>query len=292
MHQPVMCREVIEFLRLAPGKTIADATVGEGGHSAEILRGILPGGRLIGIEQDGEALAAARERLKEFGESFLPINDNFRNLSGILSSLKIREIDGIVFDLGVSSFQLETPGRGFSIKHDAPLDMRMDRRTKVSAFDLVNNLTGDELARILHNYGEERWANRIARAIAERRKKAAIVTTGQLAETVSRAVRFSGRRIHPATRTFQALRIAVNRELEILPEALEEAVFYLRRGGRICVIAFHSLEDRVVKRTFRKMAVQGKLEPVLKKPLVPGREEIKINPRARSAKLRVGEKTV
>lgn len=292
LHQPVMCQEVITCLQLAPGKIIIDATVGEGGHSEEILKKILPGGRLVAIDQDADVLALARERLKEFGDSVTLRKSNFRNLGEIFSSLKIGEIDGILFDLGASAYQLETPLRGFSIKHDAPLDMRMDRSGKISAFDLVNNLTRYELSTILKNYGEERWAGRIARTIEERRKKAAIVTTGQLAELVCRTVPFSGRkRIHPATRVFQALRIAVNRELEILPEALDEAVFYLRRGGRICVISFHSLEDRIVKHQFRKMVRQGKLKLITKKPIVPRREEIVANPRSRSAKLRVGERT-
>lgn len=292
MHQPVMCQEAVSYLRLSPGKVIVDATVGEGGHGAEILKKIFPGGRLIGIDQDEEILAAAKKRLEGSEECFTLINSNFSELGSILSELKIREIDGILFDLGVSLYQLETPRRGFSIKHDAPLDMRMDLRGKVSAFDLINNLTQEELARILRVYGEERWAGRIARAIETRRKKSAIVTTGQLANLVCASVSSIGRRqrIHPATRTFQAMRIAVNRELEILPGALDEAVFYLRRGGRICVISFHSLEDRIVKHQFRKMVKQGNLRLVVKKVVVPHAEEIESNPRCRSAKLRVGEK--
>ena len=288
-HIPVMRQELIRYLDLDKGRTVLDCTLGCAGHAEALLRELGPGGKLVGIEQDRDALDAAKERLKRFNNCIL-IQANFRDIDIILAKLKIDKVDGIIFDLGVSSLQLDSAARGFSIKLDAPLDMRMDRNLRLSAFDLVNFLPQEGLSDILRKYGEERWHNRIARAILRERKKALIVGTHQLAELIKRATPARYSKIHPATRTFQALRIAVNDELEALREALNKSLDFIRSGARICVISFHSLEDRIVKLEFRNFAKQGKLRIITKKPLTPSYEEISTNPRARSAKLRVAER--
>jgi 16S rRNA (cytosine1402-N4)-methyltransferase len=289
-----MRQEVLKFLDPKPNKVIIDCTVGCGGHAQDLLESLQPSGRLIGVDQDEESLSVAKEKLKKFNGMHTLIYGNFKNLVQILNDLKIAKVDGLLFDLGLSSFQLENLKRGFSFKQDGPLDMRMDRRNRISAYDLVNNLHQEEIDQILKDYGQERWHSRIVSAIVNERKRAPISTTTQLTDIVTRAIprRFlmRYRKIHPATRTFQALRIAVNRELEALEGALEEVIPYVAQSGRICVISFHSLEDRIVKTKFRKFSKSGMLKIITKKPLTPSEEEVSINPRSRSAKLRVAER--
>jgi len=293
-HIPVMLNEVLDYLNLAAGKTIVDATIGTGGHAQAILERITPGGRLIGIDRDEESLAVCRERLRESGEAVSLAHGNFVDIDNILSDMDIKKIDGVLFDLGVSSFQLEDPDRGFSFQSDGPLDMRMDRNSYISAYDLVNNLNEEELSAILWSFGQERWHNRIAHLLIEERQRQPIATTSQLTNIVLRSIpaRYRHRhyRVHPATRTFQAVRIAVNRELEILESALNKAIEILDIGARICVISFHSLEDRTAKLTFRQASSEGKVKIITPKPLVPQPSEVESNPRSRSSKLRVAER--
>ncbi|MBI2447854.1 MAG: 16S rRNA (cytosine(1402)-N(4))-methyltransferase RsmH [Candidatus Omnitrophica bacterium] len=292
IHKPVMCAEVLQYLKPVSGDVVIDCTIGEGGHAQFLLEAIAPGGRLIGIDRDEDALLSAKENLKRFASPYTLIHDNFLNIRRIVTELGIKEVNGILFDLGVSSFQLDTPERGFSIRLDARLDMRMDQYDNVSAFDLVNKLPLFEIKRILKEYGEERWADRIANTIIKIRRKEPIGTTGQLRKIVLNAIPYKGRtgRIDPATRTFQAFRIAVNRELEALEEAVEESVHILKERGRICVISYHSLEDRIVKNQFKGFYQEGILTILTKKPVRAGDDEITRNPRARSAKLRAAEK--
>lgn len=291
LHVPVMLHEVIDYLKLAPGQVIVDATMGTGGHSLEILKKITPGGRLIGIDRDEDSLAVCRERLSEFKDVVEFVQANFLDLDKVLATLGIDNIDGIVFDLGISTYQLKDAKRGFSFNQEGPLDMRLDRSSYISAYDLVNNLNENELSQMLWNLGQERWHNRIAHLLVEERKVEPIVTTKQLAALVMRAIphryRRSYYRIHPATRTFQAIRIAVNRELEILESAIKKAVAVLNKQARICVISFHSLEDRVIKHTFRALNAQGVIDIITAKPLTPSLGEIDRNPSSRSSKLRV-----
>lgn len=285
---------MIENLRCGPHAIYVDCTLGEGGHAEAILEATAPDGRLIGIDRDDEAIQRAGERLKRYGDRVRLFHESLNNLGMILESQQIRCVDGILMDLGVSTLQLMDPKRGFSFQKDGPLDMRMDRRSEVTAAELVNSLPEDRLARLLWEYGEERWSRRIARAVVGERRKRPITTTLELADVVRRAVPPAARhgRLHPATRTFQALRIAVNQELEHLARALAAAVDRLNPAGRLCVIAFHSLEDRVVKRTFRASALSdpARVRVVTKKPIVPSPREIESNPRSRSAKLRVVER--
>jgi 16S rRNA (cytosine1402-N4)-methyltransferase len=307
VHRPVMLQEVLEGLGPRSGGTYVDCTLGGAGHSKAILEQTSPNGRLVGLDQDPEALAAAKERLAPFGDRVVLARANFAELDEVLNRLRIKEIDGILFDLGVSSYQLDNPARGFSYQHDAALDMRMDPEQETTAAELVNNLPVAELAKIIKDYGEERWASRIAAFIGEERKSRRIETTGQLVEVIKKAVPAGARREgpHPAKRTFQALRIAVNRELEILQDAVRSAVSFLRPGGRICVITFHSLEDRIVKDLFRQLSSPctcprefpvcvcgGKkvVRIITTKPVIAGAVELEENPRARSAKLRIAEK--
>ncbi len=289
-HIPVMLDELIRYLKLDKGGVVLDCTVGSGGHAEAILKEIGPQGRLIGADVDRDALDIAKDRLKRFSNCIL-IQANFRNIDETLPTLKINKLDGMIFDLGLSSMQLDSVTRGFSIKVDTPLDMRMDKDLKLSAFDLVNFFPEMSLSDILKKYGEERWHNRIARAIVRERKKSAIVSTWQLADLIKRVTPYRYSRIHPATRTFQALRIAVNDELEALREGLNKSIDHTRPGARICVISFHSLEDRIVKNHFRKFAKENKVKIITKRPITPTQEEISANPRARSAKLRVAERT-
>ncbi len=293
-HTPVMAGEVIDYLDLSPGKTIVDATLGTAGHAQAILERILPGGRLFGVDRDAASLAVASRRLSEFGSACELIHGNFVDIDKLLDKFKIRQVDGVLFDLGISSFQLQDAGRGFSFQKEGPLDMRMDKNSYISAYDLVNNLNEEELSMLLWNFGEERWHNRIARLLIRERAREPIATTTQLADIVSRSIpsRYRHRfyRIHPATRTFQAVRIAVNRELEILEAALNKAIALLGRGGRICVISFHSLEDRVIKFTFRKAQADGRLKILTAKPLTPLSLEVEANPASRSSKLRAAER--
>ncbi len=291
-HIPVMYSEVLSYLRLLPGKVIVDCTLGEGGHSEGILRKITPGGYLIGIDQDDDALSATRLRLSPFEGAFSLIRDNFKNITDVLANLEINAMDGVVFDLGVSNLQLLTPERGFSFQFDGPLNMRMDKHAQITAFDLVNNLSEEEIANIIFTFGQERFSRRIASRIVAARARHVIATTQQLADIVvnSLPVRERYKKIHPATRTFMALRIAVNRELEVLQSGLTQAIELLKPGGIICVIAFHSLEDRIVKQEFKAQAKKGCLKIITKKPLIPTDEEIENNRKSRSAKLRVAEK--
>ncbi len=292
-HIPVMLKEVMDYLRPAPGQTFVDATLGTAGHAEKILEKIMPEGRLLGIDRDTESIEIARERLARFGACAELVHGNFMDIDAILGERGITKVDGILFDLGISSFQLSNPERGFSFQKEGPLDMRLDRESYISAYDLVNNLNEEEISNMLWTFGEERWHNRIARYLVAERQKHPILTTSQLSEIVTRAVpgKYRHYRIHPATRTFQAVRIAVNRELETLKTAVEKAAAFLKPGGRICVISFHSLEDRIIKFSFREFAAGGTFKIVTPKPLTPTYDETKTNPSSRSSKLRVGERT-
>jgi len=293
-HVPVMLQEVLDFLKLAPGQVIVDATLGTGGHSLEILKRITPGGRLVGIDRDENSLAICRQRLAAFKDNTEFVHANFADLDQVLGKLGIKEVDGIVFDLGISSYQLQDAQRGFSFQEEGPLDMRLDKSSYISAYDLVNNLNENEISQLLWNFGQERWHNRIAHLLVQERRNEPISTTKQLANLVMRAIphryRRSYYRIHPATRTFQAVRIAVNRELEILESTVKKAVDLLRKQARICVISFHSLEDRAIKHTFRALKAEGLIEIVTSKPLTPNPGEIEANPSSRSSKFRVAER--
>ena len=305
-HMPVMKNEVIDLLQCKPGGFYVDGTIGLGGHSEGILERILPGGRLLGIDRDTESLQKARARLKRFSGSCQLVHDNFKNLPLILNNLAFKPVEGILLDLGVSSYQLLSPERGFSFQSDVLLDMRMDRTQQWTAADLVNNMPEKELADVIYRYGEERLSRRIAAAIVQERQKTPITRSLQLAEIIRRIIKGGSRQgIHPATRTFQALRIAVNEELEGLEKFFSEAIGFLNSGGRIVSISFHSLEDRIVKRAFRRLAGQCVCESppdlcicprehlanlLTPRPITPSPEELSANPRARSARLRALEK--
>jgi 16S rRNA (cytosine1402-N4)-methyltransferase len=288
-HIPVLVEEVMTFLRCEAGRTYVDATLGGGGHASEILKRTAPDGVLIGMEWDEDALFEATRTLKPFGDRVRIFRENFIQLPDLM---KDESVDGILLDLGLSSIQLEKEGRGFSFRGDSPLDMRMDQRLDQTAADLVNRLSLEELEYIISHYGEERWAKRIARAIIQEREREPIRTTEALRRVVYRAIpkRFHSRRIDPATRTFQALRIKVNEELENLKKILDAGWKILKRGGRICIISFHSLEDRMVKETFRRLEKESEMRILTKKPVTPSEEEQKRNPRSRSAKLRCAER--
>jgi 16S rRNA (cytosine1402-N4)-methyltransferase len=294
LHIPVMLTEVLDYLKLAPGQIIVDATLGTGGHALEILKKITPGGRLIGIDRDEDSLLICRQRLSQFQGSCEVVHANFIDLDQVLEKLGIEKIDGIIFDLGISSYQLKDAERGFSFQEEGPLDMRLDKTSYISAYDLVNNLNENEISHLLWTFGQERWHNRIAHLLIEERRNEPIATTKQLANLVMRAIphryRKSYYRIHPATRTFQAVRIAVNRELEILESAIRKAVAILRKQARICVISFHSLEDRAIKHTFRALKADGVIDIITVKPLTPAASEVEANPSSRSSKFRVAER--
>jgi len=291
-HNPVLTREVISFLNPAPGQIIVDATIGGAGHSAEILQRIIPGGMLIGIDRDEETLRLASERLKPFEGSFKLVNKNFKYLKEVLKDIGVEKVNGIIFDLGISSIQMEAWQRGFSIKNDGPLDMRMDRNQALTAKDLVNRLSEMELSDTIRELGEERFHRRIAKRIVEERKKKEISTTAELTNVILRSIPYSRNKykIHPATRTFQALRIRVNDELGAISQALRESPDVLQRGARVCVISFHSLEDRIVKNRFKEFKANGVFNVLTKKPLTADENELACNPRSRSAKLRAGER--
>lgn len=306
-HVSVLLHEAVEGLRINPDGTYVDCTVGGGGHSEAILRRLSERGRLIGLDQDQHALEAAGKRLGRLGKQVKLVHANFRHLERVLGELGVQEVDGLLFDLGISSPQVDEGERGFSYHQEAPLDMRMDRTQEVTASQLVNQLGEKELADILFRYGEERFARQIARKIVQARREEPIVTTTQLAEIIKSAIPAAARRSgpHPARRSFQALRIAVNDELGALQDGLEQAVRVLKSGGRIAVITFHSLEDRLCKQYFSSLAKgchcppelpvcvcgnQPLLRVVTKKPILPSEEELTENPRARSAKLRLAEK--
>lgn len=292
LHRPVMLKEVLEYLKLTPGMIVVDATVGCGGHALEILERITPAGKLIGIDRDSESLEIARANLKGFGDAVNLVYGDFRHLDKILASQNIDRVEAILFDLGLSMTQLSNPQRGFSFQQEGPLDMRMDRNSFICAYDLINNLNEEEISSLLWSFGQERFHNRIAHQLVRERQKSPISSTSQVANIVIKAMPHHYRfgRIHPATRTFQAIRIAVNRELEALDEGLKKAIDLLKPGGCIVVISFHSLEDRVVKINFRQSSFEGRLKIITPKPIRPSIEEIGLNPSSRSAKLRAGQK--
>ena len=304
-HKSVLLEESIDGLNIKSDGIYVDATLGGGGHTYEILKRVKTG-KVIGIDQDDYAIERASEKLKEFN-NFIPVKSNFHKISEILKNLNIEEIDGIIFDLGVSSFQLDIPERGFSYNHDMPLDMRMDKNQTTTARHIVNGYDESELTRILRDYGEESWAARIAKFIVQERELEFIETTGQLVSIIKKAIPKQVRQdgSHPAKKTFQAIRIEVNKELEILENTIKDAVTALKNGGRICVITFHSLEDRIIKNTFADLNKdcicphefpqcicnhRRKLKIITRKPIIPTEDEIIENNRARSAKLRIGER--
>jgi 16S rRNA (cytosine1402-N4)-methyltransferase len=286
-HIPVLLEETIEALAVQPGGRYIDCTLGAGGHALAILERSLPGGQLLGIDADPEAIAAARARLEDYQSSTLLVNDNFANLGKIAAENDFSPVHGILFDLGLSSLQLEDSGRGFSFKYDEPLDMRFSSSQETTAADIVNTSPEAELAQLIRTFGEERKSRRIARYIVQERP---LETTLQLVGVIERAVGGRRGRIHPATRTFQALRIAVNGELESLSSVLKQATGLLGLDGRLVVISYHSLEDRIVKRFMQQEAREGYLRLVHKKVITPSRAEVHFNPRSRSAKLRAAER--
>lgn len=308
-HRSVLLEETIEGLKVKPDGIYLDGTLGGGGHSSEILKR-LKGGCLIGIDQDEEALAAAGKRLSEFGrvgERFTLIRDNYCNAAEAVRTLGYTGVDGIVLDLGVSSWQLDNAERGFSYRYDAPLDMRMDKRQTLTARDIVNDYPESALYQVIRDYGEEQFAKNIAKHIVQARQKGPIETTGQLNELISAAIpaKIQKKGGHPSKRTFQALRIECNRELEVLKNSIDGLIGLLNPGGRICIITFHSLEDRIVKTAFRRnenpctcppdfpVCVCGKKpvgRVVTRKPILPTEKEMEENPRSKSAKLRIFEK--
>jgi 16S rRNA (cytosine1402-N4)-methyltransferase len=306
-HKPVLLDEVIRYLCCTPGKFFVDGTVGGGGHARAILEKTAPDGRLIGIDWDEKALVKARSNLQSYEERLVLVQENFALIGPVLARLHIQAVDGILLDLGLSSFQVDEAARGFSFNLAGPLDMRMDTREKNTAAHLVNTLSEDKLAAIIRNFGEERWHRRIARHIVRARDEEAIETTDRLARVVYSSIPAGkrARQRHPATRTFQALRLAVNRELDHLQTFLQGALDWLKPGGRLAIVSFHSLEDRLVKQAFANWArscrcparspicqCEGRplVRLVNKKPVVPGKSEIQANPRARSGRLRVVEK--
>ncbi|WP_318036654.1 16S rRNA (cytosine(1402)-N(4))-methyltransferase RsmH [Dethiobacter alkaliphilus] len=303
-HEPVLLQETLSVLAPRPGEVFVDGTVGGGGHSRAILERIAPHGRLIAIDQDKNALAAAKETLAPWREHVTFVHNNFANLQDVLESEGVQKVDGILMDIGVSSHQLDEGERGFSFNTEAPLDMRMDRDKDLTAAQLVNELDAEELTRILRDYGEELWARRIAEFMVARRKNhGPIETTGQLVDVIKAAIPARARRRgpHPARRTFQALRIAVNDELGVLERAVNDGIDCLKTGGRLALITFHSLEDRMVKKIFQHRAAGCQCPPGLPqcacgnqahvkiltgKPVQAKEDELERNPRARSAKLR------
>jgi 16S rRNA (cytosine1402-N4)-methyltransferase len=293
VHVPVMLEEVIEAMKVKKSGVYVDGTVGLGGHAEGILRSIAGGCTLVGIDRDSEALEIAKKRLKN--KDVHLVKDNFSNIVSIVKKLGYKEVDGILLDLGVSSLQLKAEGRGFSFLKEEPLDMRMDKGQELTAGRIVNVYAERELTDILWRYGEERFCRRIARAIVAARSQSPIKTCRELAQIIEKTVRrgrkfyFPGR-IHPATRTFQALRIEVNKELTALSLAIEAGVTILKHEARFCVLSYHSLEDRIIKHSFRQMAKNGLVAIITKKPLVPSEDERDANPSSRSAKLRVVEK--
>lgn len=304
VHKSVLLDECIEWLVTDPDGIYVDCTMGGAGHSGAIASRLSGEGLLIGIDQDDDAIAVATERLKNAPCRVKIVKSNFKNLKQVLEDLDIHDVTGILFDLGVSSYQLDTPERGFSYMHDGPLDMRMNQEGKTTAKDIVNSYSEEKLTEVIWKYGEERWAKRIAQFIVEARKEKEIGTTGELVEIIKKAIPKGARKDgpHPAKRTFQAFRIEVNDELNILPEVIEDAVGALKKGGRVGIITFQSLEDRIVKQTLAQLAKGCICPPKMpcvcgRKPsvrkvgnLVPGPAELEENPRARSARLRYAQK--
>ncbi|MDD2400619.1 MAG: 16S rRNA (cytosine(1402)-N(4))-methyltransferase RsmH [Clostridia bacterium] len=307
-HKPIFLKETLDYLNPSSGMVIVDCTLGGGGHSKALLERILPTGKLIALDQDLDAINAAEKVLRPLGkENYMIFHSNFKDLEEVIKKTPFEKVDGIIYDLGVSSYQLDEPERGFSYRHDAMLDMRMDRDRKETAFDLVNKSSIEELTDIIRDYGEEKWAKRIAIFIENKRIEAPIKTTGELVNIIKKAIPAGARQEggHPAKRTFQALRIAVNKELDVLAPALKQGIKVLKKGGKLAVITFHSLEDRITKQVYKEMA-QGctcppdlpicvcnnkpKVKILTRKPVIPTENEKAENPRARSAKLRVVEK--
>ena len=307
-HYSVLLEETIENLNIKPDGIYVDGTLGGGGHSYQIAKRLGAGGRLIGIDQDADAIAAATERLAEFSDKVTIIRSNYANMKEELHAIGIEHVDGIILDLGVSSFQLDTPERGFTYREaDAPLDMRMDARQSLTAKDIVNEYSEMDLYRIIRDYGEDKFAKNIAKHIVSERQKKPIETTGELTEIIRASIPMKVQMTggHPAKRTFQAIRIELNKELEVLQNNLDEMIDLLNPEGRICIITFHSLEDRIVKTNFKKnedpctcpkdfpVCVCGKVSKgkvITRKPILPSEEELEENSRSKSAKLRVFER--
>ncbi len=307
-HKSVLLEEIIEYLNIRQDGIYVDGTLGGGGHSSHIAKRLSGKGRLIGIDQDGDAIAAASDRLKPFKDRVYIVRSNYRAMRQVLSGFGIERADGILLDLGVSSFQLDAPERGFTYRNeDAPLDMRMDQRGELTAEDIVNEYSEMELYRIIRDYGEDRFAKNIAKHIVRERQKKRIVTAGELNAVISAAIpkKIQATGGHPAKRTYQAIRIELNHELDVLKEGLEDMIDLLNPGGRLCIITFHSLEDRIVKNVFKRnenpcvcpkefpVCVCGNVSKgrvISRKPILPGEEEMKENKRSKSAKLRVFER--
>ncbi len=303
-HIPVLLKETIEYLKPVYGGIYVDGTLGGGGHSLEILKRIGPEGKLIGIDRDPTAIKTTSEKLKDFKDAFIPVHGNNADVIDLLDEMNIDHIDGMIMDLGVSSHQFDETDRGFTYREDVRLDMRMDTSQDFSAYDLVNSYSVEDLSRIFWTYGEERWAKRIAEFVVKNRP---VETTGQLVEIIKAAVPASARQggPHPARRVFQAIRIEVNNELASLEKAIENAIRLLKPNGRLCIISFHSLEDRIVKQSFKResnpctcpkdlpVCICGKrpqIKILTRRPVIPSLEEIEVNPRSRSAKLRACKK--
>lgn len=290
-HIPVLLNEVLDLLCIKPEGIYIDCTIGEGGHAEAALDIIHPKGFLIGIDCDETVLETARERLEKFAGSFKLVHDNFSNILDVCSRLNIKAVDGIILDVGISSYQIDNPERGFSFNKDGPLDMRMDQSSNLTAQRLINHASYDELTKIFFEYGEERYSRKIASKIVSERNKKFIQTTFELVSTIKKAIPLRRYRIHPATKVFQALRIAVNNELKNLSAAITDGFSLLKKEGRMAIISFHSLEDRIAKNKFREFKMNEQAKIITKKPLTPAREEVNENIRSRSAKLRVIEKT-
>ena len=305
-HVTVLLKETVDGLDIKPDGTYVDCTLGGGGHSSYLLSQLTEGGKLIAFDQDEIAIQNAKEKFSSYGEQFITVKSNFRYLAEKLQEIGITEVDGILFDLGVSSPQLDTPERGFSYHHDAPLDMRMDQDAPLTAYDVVNSWSYEQLVRIFFQYGEEKFSKQIARKIEAYRENKAIETTGELVELIKEGIPAPARRTggHPAKRVFQAIRIAVNDELKVFEEALESAIEMVKPGGRVSVITFHSLEDRICKTTFKRNSTTPQLPPglpiipdefkpklklITRKPILPSDIELEEHNRARSAKLRIAE---
>ena len=306
-HRSVLLQECIENLKIRPDGIYADGTLGGGGHSLEIVRRLSDKGRLIGIDQDAAAIAAAGKRLKPYADKVTMLHCNYSEMRAELAKLEITSVDGVILDLGVSSYQLDDAERGFTYREDTQLDMRMDQRQRLSARDVVNEYSEMELYRIIRDYGEDKFAKNIARHIVRKRTEQSIETTGELIQIIKAAIPAKVRATggHPAKRTFQAIRIEVNRELEVLENSIDDMIRLLNPGGRLCIITFHSLEDRIVKEAFRRnenpctcpktfpVCVCGKKpmgKVITRKPILPSEEEMEQNSRSKSAKLRVFER--
>ena len=310
VHVPVLKSEAIEGLAIDPYGTYVDGTFGGGGHAVEVISRLNGNGRFIGIDQDEDAIENGRAKLQEYkNKNTQLVRDNFSNIKQILNALHIEAVDGILLDIGVSSHQLDVGERGFSYMHDAELDMRMDQRNPLTAEKVVNEYSKEDLTRVIRDYGEERWASRIAQFIVDRRSEKPIRTTFELSDVIKAAIPAKARQHgpHPAKRTFQAIRIEVNNELGILEQSIRDMVDVLNPGGRLCIITFHSLEDRIVKQTFKNLenpctcppefpvcvcGKKPKIKIMTRKPIEPSEEELEGNPRARSAKLRICEKII